>query len=187
MTAILAFSVIVPTRHRNDLLAKCLDHLVPSAQTLPSEQYEVIVTDDGDLSTAEQLVRHYYRVTKWVKGPCKGPAANRNNGAKHARGKWLVFCDDDCIPDKQWLEAYAEAIRKNPSYSVFEGRIYTNRPRRSLAEAAPVSETGGYLWSANFACRKDVFESLGAVPICCDGGCRAKIKNYTRGLRVPLR
>lgn len=153
-------SVIIPTHHRNDLLAKCLDSLVPGFQTLSCEKYEVIVTDDGAESTAEEMIREHYNWAKWVAGPRKGPAANRNNGAKQALGQWLVFCDDDCIPDPQWLTAYDNAIRATTSCAVFEGRIYVDRPRQSLAEAAPISETGGYLWSANFACRKDVFDSL---------------------------
>jgi GT2 family glycosyltransferase len=154
------FSVIVPTCHRNDLLTKCLDRLAPDAQTLMADQYEVIVTDDGVQTTAEEVLRARYSWARWVPGARKGPAANRNNGSQYARGQWLVFCDDDCIPDTQWLEAYANAISANPSCLIFEGRVYVDRPRRSLAEAAPIFETGGYLPSGNFVCRKDVFKSL---------------------------
>jgi len=45
MTNTLKISVIIPTCHRNDLLAKCLDCLAPGVQTLPPEQYKVIVTE----------------------------------------------------------------------------------------------------------------------------------------------
>src|SRR5579862_6697110 len=38
-------SVVIPTRHRNDLLSRCLDCLAPGAQTLSAGQYEVIVSD----------------------------------------------------------------------------------------------------------------------------------------------
>lgn len=154
------FSVIVPTYHRNDLLAKCLDCLAPGVQTLLPEQYEVIVTDDGSQTTAEEMIRDRYSWVKWVAGPCKGPAANRNNGAKYAQGEWLAFTDDDCLPDSQWLEGYAKAIVNEPSCLVFEGRIYVDRPRRSLAETSPANETGGFLWSCNFAIQKELFESL---------------------------
>lgn len=154
------FSVIIPTYQRNDLLAKCLHCLEPEIQTLPFEQYEVIVTDDGSEVTAEQLIRESYPWVKWVSGPRKGPAANRNNGAKYASGEWLVFTDDDCLPDPQWLEAYAQARMIQQSYLVFEGRTYVDRPRQSLAETSPINESGGYLWSCNFAIQKQLFESL---------------------------
>lgn len=155
------FSVIIPTRHRNDLLTKCLDRLAPGIQTLVAEEYEVIVTDDGSETTAEQMVRERYPWVKWVVGPRKGPAANRNNGAKHAAGGWLAFIDDDCIPDVQCLCAYAYAAAADASRVVLEGRTYVDQPRSTLAEVSPVNETGGYLWSCNFAIKRNIFNLLG--------------------------
>ena len=160
MNTNLLFSVIIPTRHRNDLLAKCLDCLKPENQTMAFEQYEVIVTDDGTYSTAKTLIQEQYTWAKWTPGPLKGPASNRNNGADHAKGKWLVFTDDDCLPDPHWLEAYAIAILANPRCSVFEGRTYVDRPKRSLAEVSPINESGGYLWSCNFAIERRLFELI---------------------------
>lgn len=154
------FSVIVPTYHRNDLLAKCLDCLTPGVQTLPFEQYEVIVTDDGSQTTAEEMIREHYPWVKWLVGPRKGPAANRNNGAKYAQGEWLAFTDDDCLPDPHWLETYTEAIVAEHLCLVFEGRTYVDRPRQTLAEISPINESGGYLWSCNFAIQGQLFESL---------------------------
>ena len=60
---IVKISVIIPTCHRDDLLAQCLDCLAPGVQTLPPEQYEVTVTDDGSRTTAQQLVQESY---PWV-------------------------------------------------------------------------------------------------------------------------
>src|SRR5688500_16589114 len=92
------FSVVIPTYHRNDLLARCLRQLVPGRQTLDASRYEVIVTDDGRDTTAEAMIRDQFSFVRWVRGPQRGPAANRNNGVKHARGEWVVFTDDDCVP-----------------------------------------------------------------------------------------
>ncbi|MBW4686020.1 MAG: glycosyltransferase family 2 protein [Komarekiella atlantica HA4396-MV6] len=155
------FTVIIPTYNRNDLLAKCLDCLVPGIQTLADEQYEVIVTDDSSQTTAEEMIQERYPWVKWVAGPRKGPAANRNNGAKYAQGEWLAFTDDDCLPDPQWLEGYAQAKITQPSALVFEGRTYVDRPRKTLDETSPINESGGFLWSCNFAIQSQLFESLG--------------------------
>ena len=154
-------SVIVPTRHRNDHLAVCLDRLAPGVQTLPAARYEVIVTDDGAEATAEAMVQARYAWARWVAGPRRGPAANRNNGARKARGAWFVFADDDILPDPTWLAAYADAIEAAPGCDVFEGRTYVDRPRRSFAEISPVNEQGGHLWSCNFAIRAACFNELG--------------------------
>ena len=161
MDSNLFFSVVIPTYHRNDLLAKCLDCLAPEIQTLSAEKYEVIITDDGSETTAQEMIEEQYPWVKWVQGKRKGPAANRNNGAKYAQGEWLFFTDDDCLPDPQWLKAYAEAIVNFPNYQVLEGRTYVDRPQQSLAEISPINESGGHLWSCNFSINKKLFELLG--------------------------
>ena len=113
------FSVLIPTFHRNDLLVCCLDRLAPGSQTLPVSQYEVIVSDDGRDSTAEEMLRQHYPWARWVKGPQEGPAANRNFAVTQAKGTWLVFTDDDCLPELGWLKAYRERNSNEPHRRVF--------------------------------------------------------------------
>lgn len=153
------FSVVIPTYHRNSSLKHCLDRLEPGVQTLPADQYEVIITDDGIQSTAEMLIWEEYPWAKWVAGPHKGPAANRNNGAKHAQGDWLVFTDDDCLPSLEWLQAYEQAIVTNTNL-VYEGKTTCNAGISSPMEQAPVNLHGGYLWSCNLAIKRDLFQVL---------------------------
>ncbi len=101
-----------------------------------------------------------YSWARWIEGPRRGPAANRNKGATIAKGEWLVFTDDDCIPDDGWLAAYAQSITTHPSTLIFEGRVYVDRPRKSLAESSPVNDRGGCLWSCNFAIRAELFRQI---------------------------
>lgn len=154
-------SVIIPTCHRNDLLSLCLNRLAPGQQSLGFEHYEVIVSDDGLDSTAADMIAEKYPWVNWVKGPRRGPAANRNHGARQATGEWLVFTDDDCLPDISWLSAYFDVIKKNDSVKVFEGRTYVDRERRSFKEEAPINEKGGYLWSCNFAINRLTLNDIG--------------------------
>ena len=150
-------SIIIPTCNRNNLLAQCLNLLNPNSQTISSNCYEVIVTDDAKDQQGKQFISDNYKWAKWVPGPQKGPAANRNNGAKNANGDWLIFIDDDCLPNKNILEVYQQAIKNYPEILVFEGCIKADREQLSLAEESPVNETGGYLWSCNFMINKDLF------------------------------
>jgi glycosyltransferase involved in cell wall biosynthesis len=152
-------SVIIPTYHRNDLLAKCLDCLAPGVQVLPAEQYEVIVTDDGSKTTAKEMILECYPWVKWVGGPRKGPGANRNNGAQYAQGEWLAFTDDDCLPEPNWLSAFAEAT--TGSAQALEGAIHPlGDVNQDLAEC-PVNVTGGAFLSANIAVARSLFEKIG--------------------------
>ena len=159
MTNTPEISVIVPTCHRNDLLAKCLDCLAPGAQPLPPEQYEVIVTDDGSRSTAEQMVREHYPWARWVAGPRRGPAANRNHGTTFARGEWLAFTDDDCLPSPGWLQAFVAAIEQDTS--IYEGKTTCREGLASPLYEAPINLTGGNLWSCNFLIAQSVFQEMG--------------------------
>ena len=153
-------SVIIPTCHRNALLAKCLDCLKPGVQTLTPDQYEVIVSDDGSQSTAEQMVREQYPWVRWTEGPRRGPAANRNHGARQARGRWLAFTDDDCLPTAGWLGAFAQASKERGT-RIFEGKTTCEAGISSPLYEAPVNLEGGQLWSCNFLIHADLFIEMG--------------------------
>lgn len=153
------FSVIIPTCNRNDLLSKCLSCLAPSNQTIDSSTYEVIVTDDSEENRANPLIEENYAWAKWIEGPKRGPAANRNNGAKNATGEWLIFIDDDCLPIQDCLAAYLKATNKG-SCTVIEGKTIADRPKQRFDEEAPINEDGNKLWSCNFAIQKKTFEKV---------------------------
>ncbi|TWU59566.1 GalNAc(5)-diNAcBac-PP-undecaprenol beta-1,3-glucosyltransferase [Crateriforma conspicua] len=151
-------SVIIPTCHRNDDLAACLERLVPGRQSLSFDHYEVIVSDDGRDSTAESLIADRYPFAQWVKGPQRGPAANRNAGASCANGEWLVFVDDDCVPSSKWLGAYAANTEGS---DILEGMTSAIGSQTRFDEECPINESGGALWSCNFAIRRNAFFALG--------------------------
>ncbi len=153
------FSVVIPTHQRNESLAKCLDCLAPGVQSLPAVQYEVIVSDDGVETTAQQMIERSYPWVKWVASGARNPAENRNNGAKSAQGEWLVFTDDDCVPESQWLEAYAAAITEDSL--ALEGAIHPQGNLQQDLVECPVNVTGGNFWSANIAVHRCLFEEVG--------------------------
>ncbi|WP_291276046.1 glycosyltransferase [Flavobacterium sp.] len=151
-------SVVIPTCNRQDLLVKCLDAVAASNQLLDKSNYEVIVTDDSSNNETEKILLDQYPWVKWVAGPRKGPASNRNNGAAKSVGEWLVFFDDDCIPDAGVLQAYYSLI-STADVDVIEGAIYSDEHIKPLF-IAPINLTGGHLWSCNFAINKRVFNAL---------------------------
>src|SRR5262249_21366471 len=142
------FSIVIPTFKRPDFLRRCLAELTPERQQISADRYEVIVTDDAPSQVSKQAAEETLPGVIYIAGPGRGPAANRNSGARHARGRWLVFTDDDCIPEPGWLAAYADAII--PDIRVYEGKTTCKAGLRSALDHAPCNETGGYLWSCNF-------------------------------------
>lgn len=158
----MTLSVIIPTCNRNNLLSKCLDWLGPIVQNISFSEYEVIVTDDSKDNIARSLIEENYPWAKWMAGPKNGPAANRNSGAKCAKGEWLIFIDDDCLPDKDILLNYKLAISQYSGTMAFEGAIFPddwNLLKTDMSEC-PVNTAGGCFWSANICINKKIFEKI---------------------------
>lgn len=101
-------SVIVPVYNGAAVIERCLDAL--ASQTVPSEQFEIIVVDDGSQDGTPERVecwtgrRRAGQVTLVRQGHA-GPAAARNRGADIARAPLLLFTDADCQPIPGWVEA----------------------------------------------------------------------------------
>ena len=153
-------SVVVPTRDRPALLGQCLDRLAPGRQSLDAQQYEVVVSDDGEPGRTARALAASHPWARVVAGARRGPAANRNAGAAAARGEWIAFTDDDTEPSPGWLSAYASAIAAGDA-DVYEGRTTCDGGFRSPLNHAPVNETGGKLWSCNFLVRRAVISAIG--------------------------
>jgi GT2 family glycosyltransferase len=153
-----SIAIIIPTRNRHELLKRCLSRLTASVRSHPD--YSIIVTDDGDASETRKVLVGELDTVQVVQGPCRGPAANRNCGAACATAELLIFLDDDCIPDWDLIATYRDAALKNPEVGVFEGRISAAGEASSFADCVPANETGGYLWSCNFAVRQDLFAKI---------------------------
>jgi GT2 family glycosyltransferase len=110
MTVPVELSVVVPTRCRLTSLQRLLGAL--EVQDHPSPLVEIIVVVDGDPSTAAALSgRAGVRVLEQTHG---GPAAARNLGIAHARGRIVVFLDDDVVPEETCLRRHAQAHAARP-------------------------------------------------------------------------
>jgi cellulose synthase/poly-beta-1,6-N-acetylglucosamine synthase-like glycosyltransferase len=109
------FSIIIPSYNRPAQLAMCLEAM--SRQKYPRERYEVIVIDDGSETPLGPVVDPFHdRLTvRLLVQQNSGPAAARNKGAAVAKGRFLVFTDDDCRPTPDWLTALARHYRLHPT------------------------------------------------------------------------
>jgi peptidoglycan/xylan/chitin deacetylase (PgdA/CDA1 family)/GT2 family glycosyltransferase len=123
-------TVVVTTRNRSELLRLCLDSL--DRQTAPPETYEVVVVVDGSTDgTMEMLRRREPRCALTVlEQPRAGASAGRNAGAARARGRFLLFVDDDEVADPGLVSAHLEA-RRDRSETVVIGAIARRVPERA--------------------------------------------------------
>jgi GT2 family glycosyltransferase len=107
-----SISVIIPTYNRPRQLAMCLRAL--EGVGFPSEQFEVIVVDDGGSVPVRAAIDELALtlVVTLVRQVNAGPGTARNTGARRARGQYLVFLDDDCFPEPGWLGALAARLEE---------------------------------------------------------------------------
>lgn len=96
------FSIIIPIRTENDYLKETLTHL--DSQIFKS--FETLVITD--------------KISK-----SSNPSIKRNIGASKAKGKYLVFLDDDSYPDPNLLLNASQLITVHPSYAGFCGPTLT--------------------------------------------------------------
>jgi GT2 family glycosyltransferase len=153
-------SIIVPTCDRPAALTALLERLQPERLLVPADSFEVVVSDDGLDRLSAEIVRSRFPAVRFCAGPRRGPAANRNHGARKARGAWLVFIDDDCQPAAGWLRAIADQIAARP-LDVVEGKIVAPDKQASLFRRDVENLSGDCYWSANIAVRREFFERLG--------------------------
>jgi glycosyltransferase involved in cell wall biosynthesis len=108
-------SVVVPTHNRSGRLITCLESL--NAQDAPADSFEVIVVDDG--STDDTLARlERFEPTRYslrvIGQENAGPASARNRGTRAARGEFVLFIDDDCEADSNWLAELQRSLAEAP-------------------------------------------------------------------------
>ncbi|WP_225206443.1 glycosyltransferase family 2 protein [Novosphingobium huizhouense] len=185
-------SVIVP--HYNDLdgLDRCLAAL--SRQTLPRDDYEIVVADNDSPVPAAELKRVIADRARLVTAYERGAGPARNTGVQASEAPLLAFTDADCIPEPDWLEA---GLRGLDRLDVVGGRVrVATTPGRELTGAEGFElvfafdnrayvETKGFTVTANMFCRRATFDTVGAfrngVPEDADWGHRAVRHGFSIG------
>ncbi|MCA9987718.1 MAG: glycosyltransferase [Anaerolineales bacterium] len=160
-------SIIVPVL--NDLR---VEHLLRSLtnQSLPKEEYEILVVDNSGNDKIKQIVARFQ--TQYLVETRPGSYNARNAGIAAASGEFLAFIDADCIADPDWLKELMIPFQDLQTGGV-GGSIVKNAPKswieqgtRNLAEGQnglqhiPFSPWP-FIVTGNAAYRASIIRSLG--------------------------
>lgn len=166
----LRVSVIIPVYNDVPALTRCLAAL--ARQTLPRDEFEVIVVDNGgraDLSPALAALPGVHLHVEAMPGSYSA----RNCGITHAKAPLLAFTDSDCTPDERWLENALKHQSEAARPTILGGRIdvYAQNPEHptfaehyDLALAFPQRhyvEVQGYSVTANLIVPRRVLAHAG--------------------------
>ena len=103
------FSIVVTTHRRPEILVRALNSLL--TQTLTDFEI-VLVTDEGSAETKEVATRYLREHDIFLVLPhTKGPAETRNAGVHHAKGRYILFLDDDDTFQHDYLQNIADSNR----------------------------------------------------------------------------
>ena len=167
------FTVIVPTFARPVQLSACVRAL--RGLDRPGGKLEIVIVNDGGPALATEVVTSTAEDAGFelrvVEQRNAGPATARNTGAAAARGQWLAFTDDDCLPDPRWLTAFDAVLRGSPD-ALVGGRTVNALPDSVFADTSQrladfVSSyfdggaAGRFFTSNNLAVARDAFLAAG--------------------------
>jgi GT2 family glycosyltransferase len=166
------FSVIIPTYNRPDRLSTCLQSLAKI--DYPRDRFEVIVINDGSEMPLENYVKSFQKSLNisLITQPNSGPAKARNHGAFMAKGKFLVFTDDDCQPAIDWLKKLEAQFTITPDCLV-GGKTINALPDNLYSTASQQiidylysyynanAQKAEFFTSNNFALPTTYFQSIG--------------------------
>ena len=107
-------SIIIPAYNTAPTLPRAIDSVL--GQTF--SDYEILVVDDGSKDDVNAAVAPYGERVRLIRQNNAGASAARNNGARHARGRYLAFLDADDFWHPLKLELQLVAFRERPDIAL---------------------------------------------------------------------
>lgn len=118
-------SIIITTWCRKESLSAIIDALL--AQSYPLSDYEIIVCDskspDGTSELIDQFSCNYPKLNIFIVHAFNSISHKRNLGISHAQGEFLIFIDDDCVPQENFLRHHVDFASNLPPRSLVSGLI----------------------------------------------------------------
>lgn len=127
-------SVVVPVYNTEKYISDCLESLL--AQT--EKNIEILVVDDGSSDDSPAILRRYaanYPQIRIFTQKNAGPGAARNTALKHARGKYVMFCDSDDMFKPSMCREMAQTMEKeNVDFAFCDVEEHNNKNQKIRVE-----------------------------------------------------
>lgn len=172
----LAMSVIVCTYNRTEKLKTAVVSLINQTLDLP---YEIIIVNNGGEINEKEYTGISGADVRVVTEKRRGLSCARNTGGRAAKGKFLVYADDDIRADKHLLERIYSAFLGHRNLGIVGGQIVleTQEPRPEIIleghetlwseytvgykKFREVSRQYEFPFGANFSVEHGLFDAVG--------------------------
>jgi glycosyltransferase involved in cell wall biosynthesis len=112
-------SVVIPALNEEKYIGQCISSL--TAQTYPTELYEIVVVDNASTDRTSEIARELG--AKVVYERRRGVSRARHRGVAEASGEIIAGTDADTIAPPTWLEEIATTFRADGGLGAATGPI----------------------------------------------------------------
>jgi GT2 family glycosyltransferase len=114
-------SIVIPVWNRAELTRPCLDAL---RATVDWRAHELIVVDNHSTDDTPALLAEHPLAPRVIRNEeNKGFARACNQGAAAARGEFVLFLNNDTVPEPGWLDPLIEVLRAEPDVAAVGSRL----------------------------------------------------------------
>ena len=129
-------SIIIPVYNQIHYTYACLLSILEHTKDV---SYEVIIADDVSTDATEHLSEYAEGLVICRNSTNQGFLRNCNNAARHARGKYVMFLNNDTQVTENWLSSLVQLIESDPSIGMVGSKLVYPDGR--------LQEAGGIIWS----------------------------------------
>ncbi|ESX43474.1 MULTISPECIES: glycosyltransferase [unclassified Mesorhizobium] len=171
----LEVSFIVCTRDRAAVLEACIASIQTACRVHATFAAELVVVDNGSRDGTSKRLAAIAETSDIpvtaVSETRPGLAAARNAGLARARGRVLVFVDDDCKLDRDYLRDLERHYRSGEKWLIRGGRVelgdardlpFTIKLREASERLTPAVHPGGFVLGCNMTMHRDVAARIGS-------------------------
>lgn len=129
-------SIIIPVYNEFDYTYKCVQSIINNVKGV---SYEVIIGDDESTDATRKISKVIKNIRVNVNESDHGFLMNCNCAAKLARGKYIVFLNNDTLVQENWLESLVTLIESSNEIGLVGSKL--------IYPDGKLQEAGGIIWS----------------------------------------
>lgn len=133
----LLVSIIVPAYNQANYTFACIQSIIAHTSAIP---YEIIVMDDKSPQEDAKNIDYFIKNIVFISNEENlGFLRNCNKGASFAKGKYVLFLNNDTNVQPGWLDALVELIESDDKIGMVGSRLIYPDGRQQ--------EAGGIIWN----------------------------------------